>query len=242
MFQSYHSQTRHTKNKGGNLKNLGVQKHKMSKASKHKKTRSLKGTSEGGNANSRPNGNAHPRRLLIVDGYNVLRSGARYQNMRLTTPDYEDDFYNQARERLINDVASFAGTEYRATVVFDAADNAFSTGTQQRIGGVRVVFSPAGKSADEIIEKLAHEARKKDLEVLVVSSDASIQETVFAGRVTRMSAAEFSYNLNSFGDVDALEHKSAPSPAAGGSAQKMTLAERLPKDKLAALTRLRDGK
>ena len=139
-----------------------------------------------------------PRRLLIVDGYNVLRSGARYQNIMAPSPDYMDDYYNRAREMLINDVASFAGSEYRATVVFDAADNEFSTGAQETIGGVRVVFSPAGRSADEIIEKLAHDARSHDIEVLVVSSDASIQETVFAGRVTRMSANDFSYNMNSY--------------------------------------------
>ena len=42
------------------------------------------------------------KKLLIVDGYNVLRSGSRYR--KITGPDYTDDAFNTARERLINGV------------------------------------------------------------------------------------------------------------------------------------------
>ena len=38
------------------------------------------------------------KRLLIVDGYNVLRSGSRYRE--ITGPDYTDDAFNTAREIL----------------------------------------------------------------------------------------------------------------------------------------------
>ncbi len=178
-----------------------------------------------------------PQKLLIVDGYNVLRSGSRYQNIVAPSPDYADDFYNQAREMLINDVASFAGRDYRATVVFDAADNKFSTGAQQTIGGVRVVFSPAGCSADEIIEKLAHEARKNNMEVLVVSSDASVQETVFAGYVTRMSANEFSYNMNSY--IDSKDNSAGV--YRNSTSTKTTLADRISADQRDLLVKMRDN-
>lgn len=57
-------------------------------------------------------------KILIVDGYNVLRSGSRYRSMR-HAPDYTFEKYNQVREALISDVAAFAGSEYRSvTVVF----------------------------------------------------------------------------------------------------------------------------
>ena len=41
-------------------------------------------------------------KLLIVDGYNVLRSGERYKTSAFG-PDYTDDAFNTARERLINE-------------------------------------------------------------------------------------------------------------------------------------------
>ena len=74
-------------------------------------------------------------KILIVDGYNVLRSGSRYRSMR-HAPDYTFEKYNQVREALISDVAAFAGSEYRSvTVVFDGGDNPESAGKTQRIGG-----------------------------------------------------------------------------------------------------------
>ena len=50
------------------------------------------------------------RKLLIVDGYNVLRSGSRYRCLRDAgpNPDYADDAFNRAREALINDVVAYA--------------------------------------------------------------------------------------------------------------------------------------
>ena len=47
-------------------------------------------------------------KLLLVDGYNVLRSGSRYRDMRNPgpNPDYDTDSFNRAREALIDDVAA----------------------------------------------------------------------------------------------------------------------------------------
>ena len=85
-------------------------------------------------------------KLLIVDGCNVLRSGSRYR--RAPDEDYTDDTFNAAREKLINDVVNYAGRDYKAVIVFDGAKNEFSNGEAEKIGGVRIVFSPAGQSAD----------------------------------------------------------------------------------------------
>ena len=130
------------------------------------------------------------KKLLIVDGYNVLRSGSRYRNA--PDEDYTDDTFNAAREMLINDVVNYAGGDYKAVIVFDGAKNAFSNGEAETVGGVRIVFSPAGQSADKVIEKLAHDARERQVETLVVTSDATIQDTTFGFGVDRMSADGFS--------------------------------------------------
>lgn len=132
----------------------------------------------------------HRRRVLIVDGYNVIRNNARYAALGA---DYEGGAgWNKAREALINDAAYFAQGDYeRCTVVFDGAGNPSSSGEVTKEAGIQVVFSASGTSADSVIEKLAHDARAKGLEVVVVSSDFTIQSTVFGGGVTRMSSATF---------------------------------------------------
>lgn len=175
------------------------------------------------------------KRLLIVDGFNVLRSGSRYKNITLDMPDYDHDWFNRAREKLVNDVVHYAGREYRATVVFDGGGNAESTGDEQKIGGVSVVFSPAGSSADKVIEKLAYEGRENGFEVLVVTSDASIQDTVFGLGVDRMSAEGFSIEVDRYYHDAILDETPR-------IAEKRTVEGRLDADTVAKLIALRDGK
>ena len=67
------------------------------------------------------------------------------------------------------------------------------------------MFSPAGQSADKVIEKLAHDARERMVETLVVTSDATIQDTVFGGGVDRMSANGFSYEVGEYYDQARLD-------------------------------------
>lgn len=172
-------------------------------------------------------------KLLIVDGYNVLRSGSRYQ--RIDDPDYTDDWFNAARDALVNDVINFSGREWRAIVVFDGGGNAFSAGEAQSLGGVRIVFSPAGQSADKVIEKLAHDARERQVETLVVSSDATIQDTVFGFGIDRMSAEGFCRELGAYYEEARLDDTPKVS-------RKSTVADRIPAGTLAKLMALRDGK
>ncbi len=174
------------------------------------------------------------KRILIVDGFNVLRSGSRYKNISLNMPDYDHDWFNRAREMLINDVVHYAGREYRATVVFDGGGNVESTGEEQKVGGVSVVFSPAGSSADKVIEKLAHEGRENGYEVLVVTSDATIQDTVFGLGVDRMSAEGFSIELDRYYHDAVLDE--TPKVA-----EKRTIAGRIDSETLAKLKALRDN-
>lgn len=171
------------------------------------------------------------KKLLIVDGYNVLRSGSRYRN--INDPDYTDDAFNRARETLINDVINFAGREWRAIIVFDGGKNQFSKGEVETIGGVRIMFSPAGSSADKVIEKLAHDARERMIETLVVSSDATIQDTVFGGGVDRMSANGFSREV-------ALSYADAKLDETPKVAEKRTVASRIDPAVLAKLIEMRD--
>ena len=171
------------------------------------------------------------KKLLIVDGYNVLRSGSRYRD--ITGPDYTDDSFNTAREELVNDVIGYAGRDWRAIIVFDGGRNEFSTGEAESVGGVRIMFSPSGQSADKVIEKLAHDARERQVETLVVTSDATVQDTVFGGGVDRMSADGFSHEVSMLYEEARLDE--TPKVA-----EKNPVAARIDADTLAKLKALRD--
>ena len=172
------------------------------------------------------------KNLLIVDGYNVLRSGSRYA--RITQPDYTDDTFNTAREALINDVIDYAGRHTRAVIVFDGTFNEYSRGEVERIGGIQIMFSPAGQSADRVIEKLAYDARERNIDTLVVTSDATVQDTVFGGVVARMSAEGFCREM-------ALHDEGVSVSTSPDRIRKNTVASRIPADTLQKLKDLRDG-
>lgn len=172
------------------------------------------------------------RKILIIDGYNVLRSGSRYK--QIAGPDYTDDAFNRARETLINDVVGYAGHEWGAVIVFDGAKSRFSTGEAESVGGVRIMFSPSGQSADKVIEKLAHDARERGIEALVVTSDATIQDTVFGGGVDRMSANDFSWEMNNL----LVENELDATPRVS---RKNTVADRIDPAVRAKLEKLRDA-
>jgi len=172
-------------------------------------------------------------KTLLVDGYNVLRSSGYYAHLTETAPDHTHDAFNAARQALISDVATFAGRDYEATLVFDGGGNPGSSGEPRSVAGITVVFSPAGVSADSVIEELAHKAALRGREVLVVTSDAATQWTVFGGKITRMSAADFSFEMHGI--------KQEVVEAADRQAGKRTLSDRLDSEIRQALERMARG-
>lgn len=161
---------------------------------------------------------------LIIDGYNVIRQIAPYHALA------ERGDLQHARETLISDVAALATKQTAVTVVFDGASNPTSKGSPQQQHGVTVIFSPSGRSADSVIEKMAHAVRHRGDTVEVVTSDATIQWTVMSGSVMRTSSREFGKSLSEdFTEwkKDNRDHR-----------MKSTLADRLSLEAVAALERL----
>lgn len=142
-------------------------------------------------------------RVLIVDGYNVIRCTPPYRELA------EDDLA-AAREALVSDVAAYAQGEWDATVVFDGGGNPQSDGLAHHLLGITVVFSRHGISADTVVEGLARAARVRGSHVDVVTSDAQTQWTVMGDRVARRSAKEFSAELR-MGEAEWREQNPAGS-------------------------------
>ena len=136
---------------------------------------------------------ASRRPVLVVDGYNAIRSSERYRQLvdeEILDPVLRD-VYVRARTALVSDVAAYAKGRYDATVVFDAFGNDDPERLELSEAGVRIVFSPPGVEADAVIERMVTEAREAGRHVFVVTSDALIQSTVEGGGVTRVSSRMF---------------------------------------------------
>lgn len=108
---------------------------------------------------------ALPRSHLIVDGYNVTMAA------------WPDASIEQQRDRLIGGLAPLAArTAAEVTVVFDAADK-LQRPLVTPPRGVRVLFSPAGVIADDVIRDLVA-AELCGRPVVVVSDDREVVRDV----------------------------------------------------------------
>jgi predicted RNA-binding protein with PIN domain len=107
---------------------------------------------------------ALPGTHLIVDGYNVSKAG------------YPDLTLFDQRTRLIGGLGAItARTGAEVTCVFDGA--AVQVGPERRPRGVRVLFSDAGVTADEVIRSLVA-AEPSGRPLVVVSSDREVADGV----------------------------------------------------------------
>lgn len=127
-------------------------------------------------------------RHVVIDGYNLLHAHPRY-----ALGQYDD--MDSARARLVADVAGFAEGGPRTILVFDGGGNPSSDGTPHHIGALTVIFSPAGTTADDVIESLARRFRERGEDVLVVTSDTATRETVRSGSVSVLSSRQFAADL-----------------------------------------------
>lgn len=126
-------------------------------------------------------------RVVIVDGYNVIRNEERYEQV-------SHEALELARTGLAEALVSFAGlTGTRVILVFDGSGRAGGTERSTQIGGLEVWFSGSGRSADDLIERTAFELRQgqEDHEIRVVTGDYALQNTVFGDEVFCQSPVEF---------------------------------------------------
>ena len=127
-----------------------------------------------------------PRAHLVVDGYNVTKT---------TWPELPLD---RQRERLLTGAAALqARTSAELTVVFDAAE----TRDRPLVApprGVRVLFSPYGVIADDVIRDLVA-AEPPGRSVVVASSDQAVARDVAAAGFRVVAAATLAAVLGARG-------------------------------------------
>ena len=134
-----------------------------------------------------------PKRVLIVDGYNVI-------NARRDAPLNNALSLADARDRLTDELMDYAGYSGQEIVlVFDAWQSDRTQRTEERRGAVTVVYTQKGEIADRYIERLcdsyARDIEYRRVELRVASSDA-LEQTIVLGRgATRLSARELMYEM-----------------------------------------------
>jgi predicted RNA-binding protein with PIN domain len=122
---------------------------------------------------------ALPRVHLVVDGYNVTKNAWPGSSLEIQ------------RDRLLAGLAPLAArTQAEVTVVFDAADKA-ERPLVKRPRGVRVLYSPYGVIADDVIRQLVA-AEPKGRPVVVVTSDQAVAEDVRRGGARVVAAVALS--------------------------------------------------
>ena len=143
-------------------------------------------------AESREKSAAAKKDYIIVDGYNIIYAWDDLRELSETDID-------AARDRLITRLVNFSNIRNKEVVaVFDAYRVKGGEGSAEDIGGVRVVFTKGGESADAYIERLVHETGKS-FNVKIASSDGMIQIAALRMGVLRISARELQ------GEVEAAE-------------------------------------
>ena len=121
---------------------------------------------------------------MIIDGYNMIYG---WDSMKALA---EIDI-TTAREKLIDELFSYqAYLGHRMILVFDGYRRPDNYGTSYRRGkDMKIVYTRTNQTADQYIEEITGEMKKK-YNLIVVTSDNLIQNAVFAQGAMRMSARE----------------------------------------------------
>lgn len=120
--------------------------------------------------------------VLLIDGYNIISSWPELARLK-------EENLESAREKLISILVNFQALwGNRVIVVFDG--HLVKGGTQHTdvIGGIEVIYTGEGNTADMVIERLVSEF--PGMIVRVASSDWMEQQVIFLRGAYRLPARE----------------------------------------------------
>lgn len=123
------------------------------------------------------------KEYLIVDGYNIISAWPELKDIKEENLDY-------ARSKLIDIISEHAALTGQSTiVVFDAYQVKGGSEKKEIIGGIEVIYTKEGMTADMAIERLTARI-PKHRKVFVATSDRLQQETIWGKGAFRISAME----------------------------------------------------
>ncbi len=134
------------------------------------------------------------KEYLLVDGYNVIYASPELKSLAATD-------LKAARDSLIDSLINFQGfRRERVILVFDAYRVPGGKEHVEENAGLMVIYTKEAETADQYIEKAAHEISKK-YKVTVATSDAIEQVIVMGSGAFRLSARDFWLEVERTGDL-----------------------------------------
>jgi len=143
---------------------------------------------------------------LIIDGYNLLHQDQALEGHRADL--------QTARQRLLRRIERAAPEMApRVTVVFDGRER----GRDPTFDAphLEVLFSPANRTADAVIERMVAEAKKPE-RICVVTSDRIEEQIVSVAGASVISCLEFVSQCDASGDSFTL-HRTKKTGRKGGT-------------------------
>lgn len=109
------------------------------------------------------------KRLVLVDGYNLIKNDAALSAIEARSLD-------AARRTLISRLSTSFNTQANdITVVFDGAHQALPLPASERFGPIKVLFSRRGETADTVILRLLA-ALQPGQPVVLLSDDRALRD------------------------------------------------------------------
>ena len=119
---------------------------------------------------------------LIIDGYNLIRNSPSLSGREAVG-------LEEGRRALLERLSAYKRIKAMpVTVVFDAAEGPHLRERTEHRAGIKVVFSGAGRTADQVIVNMA---RDKGARALVVTSDRALARAVTDAGATAVGSPEF---------------------------------------------------
>ena len=126
-------------------------------------------------------------KLILVDGYNVIKNTSALQAAQRHS-------LGAARDMLVKQLISrYRHTPYQVVVVFDGQG---VRETEEYVQRVRLIYSRADETADDVISRLAQEASQQGKKVVVASNDGEVRENVQAAGGHAGHSHELTTHLN----------------------------------------------
>lgn len=155
-------------------------------------------------------GTAQPQEeYLLVDGYNIIFAWDSLSELAKTNLD-------GARNKLMEILSNFqAYRKMHLILVFDAYKVKGNPGSTVRYHNIDVVYTKEAETADQYIEKVSHDMRKK-YRVRVATSDGLEQLIIMGAGASRVSAREFQEEVMAASEELRQTFLEQPGQPAGG--------------------------
>jgi len=130
---------------------------------------------------------------IIIDGYNLIRQSDSLRR-------FERISLESGRKELIRRISLYKRAKgHRVTIVFDGWMNGSLMEERDREEGIDIIYSRKGEKADEVIKRMANNGEE---EIVVVTTDRGIADSVSRSGGVAISSPEFEVKMEGMSQYD----------------------------------------